>query len=186
MLSPPDHFGVSRRWPRRHGSASSDPQSAAGDRPRPFLTRRAALLGPLLLLTRCGSSPPPPPVLDLTIQAGRDQNPDPAGQPTAVAIRVYQLASPDSFNRADVFALIDRQAETLGADGLGSDEFLLAPGERRQITRDLKPGTRAVGAIALFRQIDQAAWRVSAPAEANGPTRLVLSTAGLKITVSQS
>jgi type VI secretion system protein VasD len=186
MLSPPDHLRAGRRWLHRHGPATSDPRPVLGGRSKLLLTRRTALLSPLLLLTRCGSAPPPPPVLDLTIQAGRDQNPDPSGQSTAVAIRIYQLASADSFNRADVFALIDRPAETLGADGLGSDEFLLAPGERRQITRDLKPGTRVVGAIALFRQIDQATWRVSAPAEASGATRLVLSTAGLKLTVSQS
>jgi type VI secretion system protein VasD len=153
--------------------------------PTPGLTRRATVLGPLLVLAGCGS-PPPPAVLMLTIRAARDQNPDPAGQPTAMAFRIYQLASLGGFTRADVFALIERQAESLGADDLGSDEFVLAPGETRQISRDLKPGTRFIGAVALFREIDQATWRVHIPAASSGPTRLTLATMGLQLTVPQS
>lgn len=90
-----------------------------------MILRRTTLLAPLVLLARCGSSPPPP-VLTLTIQTGPDQNPDSAGHPAPVAIRIYQLASLAAFSRADVFALIDRQAETLGADYLASDEVVVA------------------------------------------------------------
>jgi type VI secretion system protein VasD len=143
-----------------------------------------ALLGSALLMARCGSQPKPP-VLMLTIHAAGDQNPNPAGQPTAVAIRIYQLASLGNFTRADVFALIDRQSETFGADLLGVDEFVVAPGETQQITRELKAGTRFIGAVALFRQIDRATWRVQAPAAASGPTRLTLATVGLQLTASQ-
>ncbi len=149
-----------------------------------MMLRRTMLLAPLALLVRCGSSPPPSPVLMLTIQAGADQNPDPAGHPTPVAIRIYELASTASFERADVFALIERQAEVLGADLVASDEVLVAPGERRNVTRDLKPNTRFIGAIALFRAIDQATWRVDMPAAPNGPTRMSLATRGLELTVS--
>ena len=149
-----------------------------------MILRRTTLLAPLALLARCGSSPPPPPVLVLTIEAGSDQNPDPAGQAAPVAIRIYQLASLGAFSRADVFALIDRQAETLGADYLASDEVLVAPGERQQMTRDLKPNTRFIGAIALFRAIDQATWRVDVAAAATGPTPLTVATHGNQLTAS--
>jgi type VI secretion system protein VasD len=143
-----------------------------------MILRRTMVVAPLVLLARCGSSPPPPPVLALTIEAGPDQNAEP------VAIRVYQLASLGAFNRADVFALIDRQGETLGADYLASDEVLVTPGERQQMTRDLKPNTRFIGAIALFRAIDQATWRVDVPAAATGPTQLTLATHGNQLTAS--
>ena len=149
-----------------------------------MILRRTTLLAPLLLLARCGSSPPPPPVLALTIEAGPDQNPDPAGHAEPIAIRIYQLASLGAFSRADVFALIDRQAETLGADYLASDEVLVAPGERQQMTRDLKPNTRFIGAIALFRAIDQATWRVDVAAAATGPTPLTVATHGNQLTAS--
>jgi type VI secretion system protein VasD len=118
------------------------------------------------------------------MQAGADQNPDPAGNPTPVAIRIYQLASPVAFDRADIFALIDRQAETLGADCLASDEVIVAPGEQRTITHELKPGTRFIGAIALFRAIDQARWRVDALAAPHGPTPLTLVTHDTQLTIS--
>jgi type VI secretion system protein VasD len=149
-----------------------------------MILRRTMFAAPLMLLARCGSSQPPPPVLALTIQAGADQNPDPAGHAAPVAIRVYQLASLGAFSRADVFALIDRPAEILGADYLASDEILAAPGERQTMTLDLKPNTRFIGAIALFRAIDQATWRVDVPAAANGTTRLTLATHGIELTAS--
>jgi type VI secretion system protein VasD len=149
-----------------------------------MIVRRAMLVAPLALLVRCGSSPPPPPVLMLTIAAGADQNPDPAGHPAPVAIRIYELASTAAFEQTDVFALIDRQAEVLGADFVASQEVLIAPGERRTVVRDLKPNTRFIGAIALFRAIDQATWRVDVPAAPNGPTRMTLATQGVKLFVS--
>jgi type VI secretion system protein VasD len=149
-----------------------------------MIPRRAMLVMPLLVLARCGSSPPPPPVLALTIQAGLDQNPDPAGHAAPVATRIYQLASLGAFSRADVFALIDQQAETLGADCLTSDEIIVTPGERQTMTRDLKPNTRFIGAIALFRAIDQAVWRVDVPAAASGTTQMTLATHTIQLIAS--
>ena len=151
-----------------------------------MIPRRTTFLAPLVLLTRCGSSPPPPPVLTLTIDAGPDQNPDPAGQPAPVAVRIYQLAALGAFSRTDVFALIDRQAEALGADCLASDEVIVAPGDHQAMMRELKPDTRFIGAIALFRAIDQATWRVDVPAAPSGPTRLTLATHGTILTASSA
>jgi type VI secretion system protein VasD len=149
-----------------------------------MISRRSALLLPTLWLARCGSSPPPPPSLNLTITGGADQNPDPAGQPAPVAIRLYQLTSDTAFARADVFALTDHQAATLGADDLGSEEIVIAPGEQRSIAHPLQPGARVLGIAALFRDIDRAVWRTQAPLAEHGPTRLVLTTANLRITLT--
>jgi type VI secretion system protein VasD len=145
----------------------------------PGIGRRGALALPALLLARCAG--PAPPVLDLTVIAGADQNPDAAGQPTSVAIRLYQLAAIDAFATADVFALTDREAATLGADDLGSEQLVLGPGERHPVQHPLQPGARFLGAIALFREIDRASWRAQAPLAANGTSRLVLVTAGMKV-----
>lgn len=149
-----------------------------------MISRRTSLLLPMLWLARCGSAPPPPPSLDLTITAGADQNPDPAGQPAPVAIRLYQLASDTAFARADVFALTDHESATLGLDDLGSEEIIIAPGERRSIVHPLKPGARILGVAALFRDIDRATWRAQAPLAEHGPTRLTLTTAKLRITLT--
>ena len=148
--------------------------------------RRTVLLAPLLLVARCAAPPPQPPTLALTIHAGANQNPDPAGRPTPVAIRIYQLAALGAFERADVYTLMDREAEALGADRLASDEIIVAQGATHTQVMDLKPNTRFIGAVALFRAIDRATWRVHVPAAPNGPTRLTLVTSGLQLTVSPS
>jgi type VI secretion system protein VasD len=148
-----------------------------------MLPRRAALVLPLLWLTHCGG-PPPPPNLELTVVGGADQNPDADGHPTTVAIRLYQLASDSAFDRADVFALTEREAATLGADDLGSEEIVIAPGERRTIAHPLKVGARILCVVVLFREIDRATWRTQAPLAAQGATKLLLTIAATHVTLS--
>jgi type VI secretion system protein VasD len=104
-----------------------------------------------------------------------DQNPDRSGQPATVAVRLFQLKSNAAFERADVFALTEREQQTLGADGLGSEEFVIKPGESRTITRELKPGAQFIGTAVLFRDIDRARWRGVAPVAASGPSRRTLT-----------
>jgi type VI secretion system protein VasD len=127
----------------------------------------------------CATPLPLPATLDLRIIAGADQNPDASGHATPVAIRVYQLADANAFERADVFALTEREAATLGAAGLGMTEIVVAPGEQHTVASDLKPGTAVIGIAVLFRDIDHAVWRVDAAAAPHGPVRLTLRTAGL-------
>ncbi len=147
------------------------------------------LLLTALLLTYCGSPPPPPPppappLLTLTIKAGPDQNPDSSGHPTPVAIRLFLLNGTAKFERADVFALSERERATLGDDTAGSEEFVVRPGETRMIEREPKKGVQFLGVAVMFRDIDQATWRAIAPIAASGRTRLVLTTGGLKTTLA--
>ncbi len=144
------------------------------------MRRRGLLLFPAaLLLTRCGSSPPPPPALNLAIACGATQNPDASGRPSPVAVRLYYLNASAKFERADVFALTERESATLGADDAGSEEFVLRPGETRTIDRVPKAGVQFLGVTVLFRDIDHATWRAVQPVAASGPTRLALTTAGI-------
>ena len=142
------------------------------------------MLVPALLLASCGPTPPPPAVLDIALAAGADQNPDAGGRPAPVAVRIYFLAATAKFERADVFALTEREAATLGADSMGSEEFVLRPGESRALNRMPKPGVQFLGAVALFRDIDRARWRAFAPVAASGPTKLALATSGIRVTLA--
>lgn len=146
------------------------------------MNRRSLLA--LLPLAACGPTPPPPAVLDLSIAAGPDQNPDVTGRPAPVAVRVFYLAASAKFERADVFALTEREAATLGADSMGSEEFVLRPGETRAINRMPKSGVQFLGVAVLFRDIDRARWRAVAPVAASGPTKLQLATAGIRVTLA--
>lgn len=146
-------------------------------------TRRVVLLLPALLAVRCGG-PPPPAVLELSVNAGPDQNPGSSGRPGPVAVRLYQLKASAAFERADWYALTERERATLGDDAAGMEEFVLTPREARSITRQLKPGVQFVGLAAGFREIDRAAWRAVQPVKASGPTKLVLRTAGTNVTLA--
>jgi type VI secretion system protein VasD len=145
---------------------------------------RRLILGFLGLLTVAGCSPPPPPVLTLTINGTADQNPDAAGRPSPVAVRVYQLSGTAKFEQADIFALKDNEAKTLGTEeAAGSLEFLIAPGDTKTVKIDLKPMVSYIGVAVLYRDIDQAKWRADAPAAASGPTTLTATVGKLALTL---
>ena len=87
----------------------------------------------------CGGSkpppppPPPPPTLELTVTGSADQNPGADKMPNPVAVHVYELATTQKFSKADVFALIEHEQATLGADELGSTDLVLKPSETQVI-----------------------------------------------------
>ncbi|WP_137181640.1 type VI secretion system lipoprotein TssJ [Roseomonas sp. AR75] len=136
------------------------------------ITRRLALAS-LLLLGACGATPPPPAVVTLKVQGSADQNPDPSGRPSPVALHVFLLNATAKFERGDVFALTEREQATLGADSAGSEQFVIAPGESREITRELRPGVQAIGLVALFRDVDSGArWRAVVPIATSGPSTI--------------
>ena len=147
---------------------------------------RRLLLGfaGLLVLAHCAPPPPPPPVLNLTITGTADQNPDPSGRASPVAVRIYQLSGTAKFSQADVFGLMNNEAKILGAEeATSSMEFLVAPGEKKKVSVDLKPMVSAIGVAVLYRDIDHAQWRATAPANAHGPTDLTATVGRLALTL---
>ena len=149
-----------------------------------MIGRRALLALVAAVICAAGAPPPPPAVLTLTIVAGADQNPDASGRPAPVAVRLFELNGTAKFERADVFALTEREQQTLGAEAQGSEEFVLRPGETRAVTRELKKGVQFVGIAVLFRDIDRSHWRVIAPVGVSGPTKLTLRVNGLNATLA--
>ena len=147
-----------------------------------MISRRHLLpLGPALMLAHCAPGPKPPAVLTITMIGSADQNPSPTGAASPVAVRLFQLTQTAKFERADVFALIEREQQTLGQDNAGSQEFVLSPGETLTKTFELKTGVQAIGVVALYRDIDRAQWRAVAPVATSGPTQLVLNVGKLAI-----
>ena len=141
------------------------------------------VLGASLALPRCSPAPKPPPVLTLVMTGSADQNPDLSGKPAPVAVRIYQLTATAKFERGDVFALTEHEQQTLGQDDAGSQEFVLSPGESQTKIFELKPGVQSVGVVVLYRDIDNAHWRATAPAATSGPTKLALTVGKLAITL---
>jgi type VI secretion system protein VasD len=138
----------------------------------------------LLALAHCAPAPPPPPVLNLTITGTAEQNPDPSGRASPVAVRVYQLSGTAKFSQADVFGLMNNEAKVLGSEeATGSMEFLISPGETKKVNVDLKPMVSAIGVAVLYRDIDHAQWRTTQPANAHGPTDLTATVGRLALTL---
>ena len=154
-----------------------------------MIRRRSLLVG--LPLAACGGPPPPappptPPEIDLAIQGGADQNPDADGHATPVAVRVLQLTGTGRFEAADVFALAEHPESALDDELAGSEQVIVQPGETRTLTAAPKPGVGFLGIVVLFRDIDRAQWRATAPVAPHGPTRLALRIAGLTATLAHA
>jgi type VI secretion system protein VasD len=101
--------------------------------------------------------------LIVTLQAGPDINPDIRGQPSALAVRLFELKSATLFGAADFFALYEREQATLAGDLLGSEQVILAPGATRTVSRTVQQDARFLGVIAAFRELDRSVWRAVAP-----------------------
>jgi type VI secretion system protein VasD len=147
------------------------------------ITRRGSLLAAAALLLPAAGQPPPP-VVDIAITIGPAVNPGIDGRPLPVAVRLYLLTAAGKFEGADVFALIEREQATLGAELIAREELTFTPGSTRQVTREADSRTRFLGAIVLFRDIDRARWKAIQPVASTGTTRLRLDADRLEATLT--
>ena len=112
-----------------------------------------------LLLSACAAKPPEDVTIKGSVYAVDSINPDSLGRPSPLLVKVFQLGAVDKFEAADYFALSDSADATLGADLLGVESFLLAPGDTKPYEGEFDPQTRFIGVIAGYRNIHQAQWR---------------------------
>lgn len=150
-------------------------------------------LAAVLIMTGCGKGAPPPIVIApppkpapaaLTIAASADTNPDATGRPSPVVVRVYQLKGDAAFTGAEFFPLFDDDQKVLGAELISRDEYVLAPSEKRIIEVAVSDDARFVGAIAAFRDIRNAEWRVLVPAARNGMLTVAVERARVVLSVA--
>ena len=99
-----------------------------------------------------------------------DTNPDSEGRASPVVVRLYQLKEEGAFASADFFALYDNEQEALGASDVAREEYELKPGETRELEVKIAPETRFVGAIAAFRDIRNAKWKILSAVPTEGLT----------------
>jgi type VI secretion system protein VasD len=144
-----------------------------------------ALCGVLVACAQKEPPPPPPPTkVELTLTAADGVNPDPEGRASPVIVRYYQLAGTNAFEKADFFQLYDKEAALLGQDLLGRDEVPLAPGATQKAAFEAKAGTKFLGVVAAYRDINQAEWRADVPIPANQTTKLKVTLDKLKLSIA--
>ncbi|MES0884481.1 type VI secretion system lipoprotein TssJ [Roseibium sp. SCPC14] len=112
----------------------------------------------LTALAACSRVPPPTP-MKIGLHADDFINPNEAGDPAPVVVRVYQLKEVTAFEGAEYFDLADNDKKVLGGDLIGVQEFELIPGETKDYNREVSSEATHVGVIASFRDIESAQWR---------------------------
>jgi type VI secretion system protein VasD len=145
----------------------------------------APVLAVLLLAGCFGKKPPPAPEipkpakLDLVVNASADLNPDSTGRPSPLVVRIYALRQMTEFEKADFFALFEKDEMTLGGALAKREELILKPGDSLMQPREYPPDALFVAVMAAYRDVERSAWRASAPISP-GSTGVVTLKAGAK------
>lgn len=147
--------------------------------------RFAWLFGLLAGVSACAPPPPPPPtVVNLTLKATADVNPTEAGTAAPVQLRVYQLTSTAAFDGAEFFALLDRDAATLGDQLVRREDFLLAPAETKTSTLSPEARVTALGVFIGVRSVDGVTWRGTWAVPPNKTSAITVTAAKAGVTVA--
>lgn len=125
-------------------------------------------------LAACGTKPLPAARLDGRIEAAADLNPSVAARPSPLRVRWYELRTLAAFAQADFMSLYEGDQAALGADLLAREELTVQPGARLPLVRTLQADTRFVGFVALYRDLEHAVWRASAPVQPGRLNTLVV------------
>jgi type VI secretion system protein VasD len=149
--------------------------------PLGWLVRAAALLA---LLSACGGPPKAPPTTVAgSVAAVTGVNPSVSGRPSPLLLRVYELKTDTVFAAADFVSLYQRDQAELGADLVGREEIMLAPGESRPINRTLAPETRFLAVFAAYRDVEHARWRAVLAVRPGQAQRITIRASELAVTV---
>lgn len=129
-------------------------------------------LAAAFMLSGCGSDPQkvetaPAPVpaqaapskINVRFAVSPSVNPDVDGQPSPLAVRLYELKSLGKFAESDFFSLSDESGAQLGAELIGSEKYYVNPGDAFVKVKKLSPETQYIAVIAAFRDIQQAVWK---------------------------
>lgn len=137
-------------------------------------------------LQSCGGPPPPPPptVARLSLTASADANATQAGQGAPTVVRVYQLASTAGFEKAEFFRLLNGDTALLGPDLVKRDEYLLAPGTKKEATLTVPDRVQALGLFAAYREFGARTWRLLVPLPPNKTTPVAVSVTASGLVVA--
>ena len=127
-----------------------------------------------ILVAGCAPSPPSAIPIGGSVSADDTVNPDVAGRPSPVAVKIYQLHSAGGFESSDFFALYSNATAALGPDLIASRDVTIRPGESKKFDEEIDPRTRFVGVVAAFRDVQNARWRAIVPVPAKDLANRVL------------
>lgn len=144
-----------------------------------------AAIGLSLLLAGCGAVPSPfkpdPTEIDAKLVASPLVNPDARKRPSPVVVRVYELKSRAQFDAADFISLFERDKDVLGSELVMRDEFVLRPGETKDLARQPQPDTQFLAVLVGFRDMEKSRSRAVAAVEPHKLNRWVIKVDALSV-----
>ncbi len=138
------------------------------------------------LAAGCGGGRLTPTTLALRLSADTGVNPDRAGAPKPLRVRVLQLAGATRLSQADFFALDADPVKALGPEFLAVEDVVVGPGQTASLEPEAKPGVKFVGVVGAYFAVDRARWRAWASVESGaanayaarfGPSEVTLAGA---------
>lgn len=90
-------------------------------------------------------------VLNVDLSARAELNPDDAGRPTSVAVRVYQLKDRKLFDGASYDDLLKSDRTVLAQDLQASMASVLNPGASASLSQPMQADTKYVAIVAFYR-----------------------------------
>lgn len=111
----------------------------------------------------------------LNFQVWPNINPDEAGRPSPLVVRVFELKDARQFQTEDFIGLFQESRERLGGDLIAETRLReLAPGLDRTEVLKVEPTVRYIGLLAEFAQYENAQARVVFPIEAHRTTEKII------------
>lgn len=140
-----------------------------------------------VVLSGCGSIPSPfkpdPTLIEAKAVASLQVNPDSRKRASPVVVRVYELKSRAQFDAADFISLFERDKDLLGAELVARDEFVMRPGETKDIAKQPGPDTKFLAVLVGFRDLEKSRSRAVAEVLPNKTNRWVIKIEPLTVAI---
>ncbi len=144
---------------------------------------RPLIILSLLFLYGCSPSPT---VINATLNASPEVNPDLSGRASPVVVRVYELKNIGTFEAADFYSLFDDPEALLGSDLVNSVQFHLNPGETQKYNHSTSPETNYFAVTVAFRKLDHAIWRDHMIIPVAKTTNLIIHMEKLSVSIMKT
>nr|WP_166651072.1 type VI secretion system lipoprotein TssJ [Pseudomonas sp. LP_7_YM] len=122
----------------------------------------------------------------LVSDGGNQLNPDDAGKPLSVVVRVYQLTALERFASVDADTLWDDPQKALGNTLIDSQEITLLPGMGQNNQWPLNKAAGYVGVAAFFRSEEKSRWKVAFDANSLRKDSIWFSADSLRVLIDNN
>lgn len=116
-----------------------------------------------LVVMGCAGGPPKDIIIEGSVIASAELNPNRNGRPSPVTVVVFHLKSGDAFQAGDFFSLYDVDNGIIASDLIKRVDMQIQPGQVLPIASEFDPETTHIGVLVAFRDIDNAVWRAVLP-----------------------